>query len=152
MAFSDDLVHFSGILETSVDHFGSWDLLLVLLLRSEVYTTVLGIDLPANAVLHVVLSNEGSQLSLVLDVQHLSKVLEAQTFVSTLRRSGDLIANGLTELVNKHLVSLKGNILLGVQNLGIAALDEVLLEVNWHLDEDILQLIEGNELNLGVVL
>jgi hypothetical protein len=50
------------------------------------------------------------------------------------------------------MVGFMGDIVLGIEDLAVAAFTEVGFKGHWHLDEDIVQLDKGNQLNFSVVL
>ena len=84
IALSNDSVDLGGVLERQVNHLGVGNLEALRLLGLEVNALRLSIIAPDDTVAHAVLRDEGHQLILFVDHEHLGHVLHAQRLVGTL--------------------------------------------------------------------
>ena len=104
-------------------------------------------------ILLLVLSNEGLQLCLSLDHEHLLHVSQLKAIIAAFGRPSDLIPDRILKLLNEEIVSKVRHILFLLQDFLIGALDEVGLEADWNLDVDVVvDVLLRNELNFSVIL
>ena len=112
------------------------------------------LNAPVDALFAAVGRDESFEVRLALNHEELIEISDLEALVGLLGRASDLIANCVEELIDEELVSLmRHSLALLAEDLGVAALDEVLLKAHRHLDEDVVVLlVHGDQLDLGVVL
>jgi hypothetical protein len=148
---SDDPVELGRVVESQVNHLRAGDLSDFLALFDKVETV--SADFPADVVFLVVLFDEVFEFFLVLDHEHLLHVRQLERFIRSLSGTSNLVADGISKLVNEKVISKQRHVLLRRQNFLIAALDEVSLKRHWHFDIDvILKVFLVDQLDLRVIL
>lgn len=101
----------------------------------------------------LVLGNEGHQFSLIINHEHFLHVTKPETVIGALGRASNLVPNSISKLANEEVVGDLGDILLLLEDFLVAALHEVGLEADWHLDVDVaIDVFLRNQLNFSVIL
>jgi hypothetical protein len=111
---------------------------LIFLLNLEVNSVA--VDLPFNAVFHIVLLDKHFELVLVADHELTGHVFDGDGLIGSLSRSSHLIADSIDELVDEELIGGVWNVVLRAENFVVGSLNEVLLEGHWNFDEHIIEL------------
>ncbi len=141
---SDDSIELSSVVKREVDHVerrNGWNFFS---LSDEVKT--FSSDLPSDNFsgwwtslggFLLVLSNERHQLSLIINHEHLLHVSQFKAVIRAFSWASDLIANSIHKFFDEEVVGDLGHVLLLLQDLLIAALNEVSFEGDRNLDIDV---------------